>query len=180
MTQVAAVSCAATQVPDTKPPSHNFLKVGLRNALQVEAVLVMVADSMVPRSQCISGLSPRSSRGKDFRSYSCSKVNSQRPIFGIVERYFYFRGGKPTPAVDGNLEKHSQKRSFQLGFGLKNGFSFAGLVGWHVGCLRIRQEIAVEIFQKNESSKPITDIVDQPVPAHPSLGICEPRICLLD
>ena len=46
MTQVAAVSCAATQVPDTKLPSHNFLKVGLRNALQVEAGLVMVADSM--------------------------------------------------------------------------------------------------------------------------------------
>jgi len=46
MTQVAAVSCAATQVPDTKLPSHNFLKVGLRNALQVEAGLVMAADSM--------------------------------------------------------------------------------------------------------------------------------------
>ena len=86
MTQVAAVSCAATQVPETRLPIHNFLKVGLRNALQVEAVSVVIADSIVPRSQCISVLFPlRSSLGKDFRSHSRLKVSSELPIFGTVE-----------------------------------------------------------------------------------------------
>ena len=42
ITQVAVVSWAATQVPETRLAIHNFLKVGFRNALQVEAVAVDV------------------------------------------------------------------------------------------------------------------------------------------
>src|SRR6478736_5872323 len=47
ITQVAAVSWAATQVPETRFAIHNFLKVGLRNALQVEAVAVVINNPAV-------------------------------------------------------------------------------------------------------------------------------------
>src|SRR5580704_10444110 len=42
ITQVAAVSWAATHVPETRLTIHNFLKVGFRNPLQVEAVSVVI------------------------------------------------------------------------------------------------------------------------------------------
>jgi hypothetical protein len=38
--QVAAVSCAATQVPETKLASHMFRKTGFRRAVQVEFALI--------------------------------------------------------------------------------------------------------------------------------------------
>ena len=44
ITQVAAVSWAATQIHETRLATHNFLKVGFRNALQVEAVAVVITN----------------------------------------------------------------------------------------------------------------------------------------
>jgi hypothetical protein len=38
--QVAAVSCAATQVPEIKLASHMFRKTGFRRAVQVEFALI--------------------------------------------------------------------------------------------------------------------------------------------
>src|ERR1700723_1561250 len=48
ITQVAAVSWAATHVPETRLAIQNFLKVGLRNALQVEAVAFVITVSTQP------------------------------------------------------------------------------------------------------------------------------------
>jgi hypothetical protein len=42
ITQVAAVSWAATHVPETKLAAHNFLKTGFFKALQVDAVAVAI------------------------------------------------------------------------------------------------------------------------------------------
>jgi hypothetical protein len=44
ITQVAAVSWAATHVPETRLAIHNFLKVGFCNAIQVEAAPVVITD----------------------------------------------------------------------------------------------------------------------------------------
>jgi hypothetical protein len=42
ITQVAAVSWAATQVPETRLAAHNFLNAGFFKALQVDAVVIVI------------------------------------------------------------------------------------------------------------------------------------------
>ena len=60
ITQVAAVSWAATHVPETRLAIHNFLKVGFRSALQVEAVAaaVVISNPAPRRSYVANDLSP--------------------------------------------------------------------------------------------------------------------------
>jgi hypothetical protein len=40
MAHVAAVSCAATHVPETRLASHMFRKTGFRRAVQVEVLVI--------------------------------------------------------------------------------------------------------------------------------------------
>jgi len=47
MVQVAAVSCAATQVPEIKLANHMFRKTGLRRAVQVEFALILGLSNLV-------------------------------------------------------------------------------------------------------------------------------------
>jgi hypothetical protein len=42
ITQVVAVSCAATHVPETRLAVHNFLNPGFCKALQVDVVVVLI------------------------------------------------------------------------------------------------------------------------------------------
>jgi hypothetical protein len=44
ITQVAAMSCAETQHPETTLASHRVRKVRLRSAVQIEVVLIALAD----------------------------------------------------------------------------------------------------------------------------------------
>src|SRR5260370_7394292 len=69
--QVAAVSCAATHVPETKLASHMLRKTGFRRAVQVEFVLIGVSDLMPNRyfqadpqyiPHCISSLRVKRSK----------------------------------------------------------------------------------------------------------------------
>jgi hypothetical protein len=48
ITHVAAVSWAATHVPETRLAIHKFLKVGFRSALQVKAVAVVITNPALP------------------------------------------------------------------------------------------------------------------------------------
>jgi hypothetical protein len=49
ITQVAAMSCAETQHPETTLASHSVRKVRLRSAVQIEVVLIAPANRGVKR-----------------------------------------------------------------------------------------------------------------------------------
>src|SRR6516225_7169726 len=52
MVQVAAVSCAATQVPEIKLANHIFRKTGFRRAVQVEVLAIEPLVYLIQIFQC--------------------------------------------------------------------------------------------------------------------------------
>ena len=91
--QIAALSCAATQVPEITAAIQSFLNAGFRSAAQVEFV-VMIGDE---------GLHPlQRRRVRSFRNFipkhAFTSYCSKRPILRETHRMVRVRGGVSVPA----------------------------------------------------------------------------------